>query len=676
MVSPKIVKVFLRPMISPLITAPVVLLLIGPAALALSNVFFAACQFVQALRYNCQTTPRRVEIDNAVAVHCGHIQSAYSTTIVEKKDGSLWAVGSMKYVFVSGTEHEISNTFRKVPVDGVKVPEPLRFGTSAAPDTQTPAVPEPPSKGKHVTGSLDMPQLSKQEVIDLLKENPMTFSGQVFDSQPNCTAPYASGKLSDAYLQAALDRLNALRRLAGMPATQLDKSWCEYAQHGAVVMGAIGEMTHAPSQPAGMDREFYNKGYAATQSGSINYWQDLITAVDRWMADSSMHNIDRVGHRRWQLSPALDKVGFGYVENGNGSTGKYTVEKNFDQADTSIEHSVNYDSFGWPSAGYFPNDIIGFQADTPWSVSLNPDIYAAPNGITVRLSGGGRSWTFSGRYTPSDEDAYFTAIPANGWDYGSNHCIIFRPDGVDKYEGVYTVTVNGLRDKKGNAVDFSYQVEFFSATPADPTGSTETSSGSGNSGAGASTTAPSGTGASTTPSGSNPFTDVPSGAYYTDAVLWAYQNNITSGTTATTFAPHSTCTRGQVVTFLWRAQGEPEPKTAVNPFQDIKASDYYYKAVLWAYENRITSGTTATAFSPRDTCTNGHVVTFLWRVNGEPSPTGTSILAGQFKNSYYTSALAWADTAGLLKDTGTAFDPNDMSPRANIVTYLYRNQMK
>ena len=95
-----------------------------------------------------------------------------------------------------------------------------------------------------------------------------------------------------------------------------------------------------------------------------------------------------------------------------------------------------------------------------------------------------------------------------------------------------------------------------------------------------------------------------------------------------------------------------------------------------SYENGIPSGTTATAFSPGNTCTNGHVVTFLWRANCEPLPEGTSSLAGQFKNSYYTSAVAWADTTGLLEDTGAAFDPASMSPRANIVTYLYRNLTK
>lgn len=172
----------------------------------------------------------------------------------------------------------------------------------------------------------------------------------------------------------------------------------------------------------------------------------------------------------------------------------------------------------------------------------------------------------------------------------------------------------------------------------------------------------------------NPFTDVAPDMYYADAVLWAYENGVTEGMTDTTFAPDAACTRGQVMTFLWRAMGKPEPVTQNNPFEDIKPSDYYYKPILWAYENGVTVGSGDTTFSPGDTCTNGHVVTFLWRTNGQPAASGASPLADSFPADYYTSAIAWADSSGLLADTGAAFSPLAQSPRANIVTYLYRNQ--
>lgn len=163
----------------------------------------------------------------------------------------------------------------------------------------------------------------------------------------------------------------------------------------------------------------------------------------------------------------------------------------------------------------------------------------------------------------------------------------------------------------------------------------------------------------------NPFTDVPNDVYYHDAVLWAYENNITNGTSATTFSPDSTCTRGQVVTFLWRACGNPEPETTNNPFTDIKEEDYYYKAVLWAVEKGITIGTSATTFSPADTCTSGQVVTLLWRANGSPVATTDGA-------EYYSEAVAWAKSSNLLEGTSATFDPKNACPRADIVTYIYR----
>ena len=142
------------------------------------------------------------------------------------------------------------------------------------------------------------------------------------------------------------------------------------------------------------------------------------------------------------------------------------------------------------------------------------------------------------------------------------------------------------------------------------------------------------------PADGNPFTNVKKTDYFYDAVLWALKNNVTTGTSATTFSPADTCTRGQVVTFLWRAKGCPEPKTTVNPFTDVKESDYYYKAVLWAVENGITNGTSATEFAPKNTCTNAHVVTFLHRAEGTPASKGESELAAAYPENACT-AIPW-----------------------------------
>lgn len=172
----------------------------------------------------------------------------------------------------------------------------------------------------------------------------------------------------------------------------------------------------------------------------------------------------------------------------------------------------------------------------------------------------------------------------------------------------------------------------------------------------------------------NPFSDVPENSYYYDAVLWAFETGITAGTSLTTFSPDNICTRGQVVTFLWRAVGCPEPTSANSPFEDVSDNAYYRKSVLWAVEMGITNGTSATTFSPNDYCTNAQVVTFLWRSNGSPASEKTKPHS-RTENEYYAEAVSWADSMGLLSATDTTFIPRVYAPRSNIVTYLYQNSL-
>ncbi|MBR6916509.1 MAG: S-layer homology domain-containing protein [Clostridia bacterium] len=171
------------------------------------------------------------------------------------------------------------------------------------------------------------------------------------------------------------------------------------------------------------------------------------------------------------------------------------------------------------------------------------------------------------------------------------------------------------------------------------------------------------------------FKDVVPGAYYADAVAWAVANGITTGTSATKFSPDEGCTRGQVVTFLWRAAGSPEPTGAKNPFRDVKSGEYYYKAVLWAVEKGITTGTSATKFSPNDTCTRGQIVTFLWRAEGEPNPAkNTNPFKDVKSGDYFYTAVLWAVGKGVTTGTDAKhFSPSDTCTRAQVVTFLYRD---
>ena len=170
----------------------------------------------------------------------------------------------------------------------------------------------------------------------------------------------------------------------------------------------------------------------------------------------------------------------------------------------------------------------------------------------------------------------------------------------------------------------------------------------------------------------NPFVDVSGGAYYEDAVLWAVREGITSGTTATTFSPGASCTRAQMVTFLWRAAGSPKASGS-NPFRDVSADTYYYDAVLWAVENGITSGISADAFAPDAMVTRAQTVTFLYRAAGSPAAAPGSSFSDVRSDAYYADAVSWAVEKGITSGTAAAaFSPDADCTRAQIVTFLYR----
>ena len=177
------------------------------------------------------------------------------------------------------------------------------------------------------------------------------------------------------------------------------------------------------------------------------------------------------------------------------------------------------------------------------------------------------------------------------------------------------------------------------------------------------------------PGGIKPFTDVADPLqYYYPPVYWAVEKGVTTGTSAAKFSPNAPCTRAQVVTFLWRAAGKPAPASKENPFKDVPADQYYTDAVLWAVEKGITTGTGPNTFRPEAPCTRGQIVTFLWRYQGSPDPlfpktTFTDVADTEF----YAGAVAWAVENGVTTGkSATAFAPGDVCTRAQIVTFLFR----
>ena len=169
------------------------------------------------------------------------------------------------------------------------------------------------------------------------------------------------------------------------------------------------------------------------------------------------------------------------------------------------------------------------------------------------------------------------------------------------------------------------------------------------------------------------FVDVATGSYYEDAVDWAVENGITQGTDDTHFAPDGICTRAQAVAFLWRAAGSPKLKTRTMPFTDVPAGSYYYDAVLWAVENGIAKGTSDTTFSPNMTCTRAQIVAFLWRSEKSPAAGTANPFADVKSAAYYADAVLWAAKEDITRGTtNTTFSPDADCTRAQIVTFLWR----
>lgn len=312
--------------------------------------------------------------------------------------------------------------------------------------------------GLRDSGSTELEKLSQAEIEELLEQAPLRYEGDVFVQTPSVRAPFSSGTVEKDALQAAADRLNALRRIAGLPAVKLDMELSRSAQYGAVIQAAQGGLNHYPDQLPGMSDDFYKEARSASSTSNLSAGRTLVGSVDSWMEDSDASNIDGVGHRRWQLNPVLGKVGFGFAL-GEGGYGAYAAEKVMDKSGSGCA----YDFVSWPASGNFPEELM--DGRTAWSVTLNPELYADANKalvtVTLTREEDGRTWTFRS----GSSDGFFSVSNAG---YGTGCCIIFRPDGVETYDGTYTVQIQGLRARNGQDVpDFTYEVTFFGGQQAE-----------------------------------------------------------------------------------------------------------------------------------------------------------------------------------------------------------------
>ena len=307
----------------------------------------------------------------------------------------------------------------------------------------------------------------------------VSFADDVYDSEPSYSAPYYSGIVKSSVLNEALDELNYIREIAGLPDNiALDDEYTGKAQHGAVLLDVVDSLTHTPSKPDNMTQEFYEPAYDAANHSNLAVGKlfvdgktfgnmSLIESLRLCMKDSDSQNIGIAGHRRSLMNPRLKRVGFGlstrygyavtYTVNEFSKTGALTP-KEYKQYLEWLKWPVDDEFITWPSRKN-PHPLEYFDSETSWSVTLNPEIFDSCNDKTVKViltrQGDNQSWTFT--KAGSNKDAYFNITNGN-----SDQCIIFRPDNISGYSDgeTWDVNITGLTRRDGTSGSISYSVTF------------------------------------------------------------------------------------------------------------------------------------------------------------------------------------------------------------------------
>ncbi len=305
-------------------------------------------------------------------------------------------------------------------------------------------------KGQSTIYAETLKERTQKEVSDMYFQL-YNLNKPTYASTPNVNLPYSEGSLTSTTLKDGLNMVNLMRYIAGYePDIVLDSTYCKQAQAAALVQAVNGGLSHYPAKPLGMSDELYN--LAATASSHSNLaagYTGISSSIYAYMDDTDNYNIDKLGHRRWILSPWMGKIGFGFVNN-------YSATYVFDASRTK---EVTYDGIMWP-AKQMPIEL--FRNQTAWSVNLGED-FGMPdyNKVTVTLTraSDGRTWTMNAGDTDKNGE-YFNV---ENQYYGPSKCIIFRPENITIAAGdVYKVTISGLTDNNNNAKNYSYTVCFFS----------------------------------------------------------------------------------------------------------------------------------------------------------------------------------------------------------------------
>lgn len=311
------------------------------------------------------------------------------------------------------------------------------------------------------------------DIVEKYQENPFRFNVAVFDGyeiEPKAEAPYVAGKLKNQYLEEALNCVNFMRYLVGLPADiTLNEEYNNYAQHGAVILASLKGLTHFPEKPADMPEDFYELAYIGTSRANIAFgYPSIMDSIIGYMHDSiGESNINTVGHRRWILNPGMQQIGF-------GQCGIFHSTYTFD---ISRRPAIHFDFISWPARNYMPLEF--FDEDTPWSVNLGGDYgLSSLDDIEVTLTrrSDNKVWVFNNSRDNTEKYGLFNV---NDENYGMRKCIIFRPKDVGGYNknDVFDVSIKGIKEyiepeiidgKLYTSIpaEINYTVEFFSLLDA------------------------------------------------------------------------------------------------------------------------------------------------------------------------------------------------------------------
>lgn len=553
-----------------------------------------------------------------------------------------------------------------------------------------------------------------------------------WDVKPMTKAPFTVGDLKDVVKKNVLDYANSYKFIAKRPYKTWDEGgwndkFAQSMQAYAQVMGYHNTQAHELPIPAGMTSPVNDTSIASNATtDAISMDAALKANIDNMIQDhGSPSNLVNQGHRWVQFGGDMFSIG-GCAGTQNNTIYTSAGSTKSDEIKKLNKYGLAFGRItAWPPSGYVPTSYV--QTNTSWGIAL-PLGYGLYDGlhdecysngafyksvedaekypaswltttkwlpekhltnrnslkITVTRKNDGKVWTFDGS-TPrvgQSNNGDYVEINSKSMDAGGADITLilgsrslggaFNP----MPEGTYVLHFSGLTRNGKPAPDLEYTTTFFNVdnvkSPCD-LGDHQWSDW-----------APTGKGTeekrvceichkSETRDPDMKFTDVHAKDYFYESVKWASKNGVAAGTGKNTFSPNMDCTRGQTVTFLWRAAGSPEPATSVNPFRDVKPSDYFYKAVLWAAENGVTAGTSKTTFSPNAKVTRGQFVTFLYRYQGSPDASSYANPFTDVGKSYYTDAVKWASSNGIAAGTGKGkFSPEATCTRAQTVTFLYR----